>query len=781
MHPIKALLLLLVLSSLASTTFAQSKDKKASTRTEKFSPQVEKLLSQMTLEEKAGQMTQVDLSQFVKQDLPGGIIDQAKLDNGIKKYGIGSILNNGKNHAQTLATWHKIINTIDSTCATTRLKIPIIYGIDAIHGPTYLVEGTLFAQNIGLACSRNQEMAKKLGALTGHQTRMSGVQWNFAPVLDVGRQPLWSRFCETFGEDPYITTVLGSELIKGMQGDNLKSTTSVAACMKHFIGYSWPFSGKDRTPTYMPDWMMREYFLPPFQAAVKAGAKTIMINSGELNGEPVHASSYLLTDVLRKELGFKGIAVTDWEDINNLHTRHKIASNLKEATYLSVMAGIDMSMTPYTFDFANYVVELVKEGRIPMDRIDLSVGRILQTKADLGLFENAKAPNATLEQTVLPSHEALSLEASREAIVLLKNQVNALPLNKTKTFLVVGPAADWLPSLSGSWSYSWQGNSPEFYPSKYKSFLGAFTEKIGKANVSYFKGCEFDSLGKNNIDQIVKSAFNVDEVIVVLGEAAYAEVPGNIDDLTLPAIQIELAKRLSETGKKLTLVLLEGRPRVIREIEPLFNGIVLGMIPGPKGGEAISEILFGEYNPNGKLPFTYPRYPNNYILYDYKYCEYVRGAAVYPAPKLEPGYYPQYDFGHGLSYTTYKYSDLKISTDTVVADASFTISINVQNTGKIAGKEAVDLFITDLYASVTPAAKRVRGFTKVSLNPNETKTVSFTLTKADLAFVNLKGKTITEEGGFEILLGGLKKQFYFKEKAKAITSNKKQTEVKKNK
>ncbi|MES2388835.1 MAG: glycoside hydrolase family 3 N-terminal domain-containing protein [Bacteroidota bacterium] len=731
-------------------------------------PRVEALLKQMTLEEKVGQMTQMDLSVYAIPGRKEVDFDTVKLAEGIDKWHIGSILNNGQDHAQDVATWHKIINTIQSKAGKSRLKIPVLYGVDAIHGATYLSGGTLFPQNIGIGCSRNEELARKAGVVTAFQTRKSGIPWNFAPVLDVGRQPIWPRFCETFGEDPYICGKLGSALINGMQGSDLKSETAVAACMKHFLGYSFPFSGKDRTPAYIPDWMLREIFLPPFTEAVKNNCKTVMVNSGEINGVPVHASKYILTDILRRELGFKGVVVTDWADVRYLHSSHKIASSMKEAVRLAVDAGIDMSMTPDSYDFAKFLAELVKEGSISEARVNESVRSILTLKYELGLFEKPMAPVAMESDVIKPEHVQLSLEAARESVVLLKNEKNALPLTKGKKYLVTGPAADWLPSLSGSWSFSWQGNKPELYAKTDKSFLTAFKEKAGEANVTYSKGSDFWYAPDGMINDAVSAAATADAIIVVLGEAAYAEGEGNIDDLDLPQGQMDLAKALAASGKPVTLVLLEGRPRVIRDLEPVFPGILLGITPGPQGSVAMSEILFGETNPSGKLCFTYPRFSNSFLLYDYKHTEINGDAAVWPPPPKRAHISPQFPFGYGLSYTTFEYSALSTSAASLRGDESLTVSLKVKNTGAREGKEAIDLFISDLYASLTPRIRRLRDFTKISLRAGEEKTVTFTIDKDDLNMVNADSKTVTEPGDFEIQAGGLKTKISYIAAAKKV-------------
>lgn len=723
------------------------------------------LLSKMTLEEKIGQMTQVNLNVILKDGYASkdAAIDAALLDTAISKYKVGSILN-AVPYARSVDQWNVIIKTIQDAAMKTPNKIPVLYGIDAIHGVTFTQDATLFPHNIAEAASRNVELVKAGAKVTAKETRASGIRWNFDPVLDIARQPLWSRFPETFGEDPYLISQMGSATIKAYEEDGLDKVTSVASCMKHFIGYSNPASGKDRTPAYISEIQLREYYLPQFRAAVAAGASTVMINSGEINGVPVHSSKYLLTDVLRGELGFKGVIVTDWEDIIRLHTRHKIANTPKEAVRIGIEAGIDMSMIPHDYSFFIYLLELVKEGKISEKRIDESVARILDLKFKTGLFENPYGEEEAKKNFGLPEYKQLALEAAREAITLLKNDsINSapvLPLAKGKKVLVAGPAATSITALNGCWSFTWQGDRADVYPSSYKTIAQAIAEKNGEKNVVTIAEPFYKNGEKYDAAALTAKAKGVDYIILCIGENAYAETPGTIFDLTLDKNQLDLAKAAIATGKPVVLVLVEGRPRVIREIVPGVKSVLQAYWPGSKGGEALADIIFGDYNPNGKLPYSYPAYTGMLMTYDYKFSEIEE--ELIPGSFTMTGYRPQWAFGHGLSYTKFNYSNLKLSSDTLVGDAALTITVDVQNAGARDGKVAIDLFTKDLYASITPPQRRLRRFTKIDLKAGESKTVTFELNKDDLSFIGADLKSTIEEGGFEVYVENQKAAFYYK-------------------
>lgn len=718
------------------------------------------ILDKMTLEEKVGQMTQVTFALIAKGSWGNtdGALDPVTLKKAIVDYKVGSLLNTGSN-ALNVETWRQVITQIQDETKNTRLKIPVIYGLDAMHGQTYTLNSTLFPHNLALAASRNPELSITAAKVTAKELRASGVRWNFAPVLDIGRQPLWSRFPETFGEDVLLGRTFGSAAIKAYEEDGLKNPTAVASCMKHYLAYSAPRSGKDRTPTYMPEIELREYYLPQFRDAVKAGASTIMINSGEINGEPVHASKYLLIDVLRKELGFEGLIVTDWEDIKRLHDRHRVAATPREAVVMAINAGIDMSMVPTDFSFYDLLIEAAKKNEVPISRIDDAVMRILLLKFKVGLFDNPYPEPESKNNFRKPEYQIFALDAAREAMTLLKNQNNILPLAKNKRVLVAGPAAQSITALNGCWSYTWQGNDEKWYPADSKTLLQAITEEVGGANVVTTTGKGFKNASNYDIAKLTEAAKGVDAIILCLGEDAYAESPGNTRDLALPDDQVALAKAAAATGKPVILVLTQGRPQFITSIEPSMNGILMAYWSGKKTGEAVADVLFGDYNPSGRLPFTYSKSMGEIVLYDRKPTEEIREVFN---DNINSGYDPLFAFGHGLSYTTFEYSDIKLSNTSISANEKLKVTITIKNTGAREGKHAVELYTRDLFASVTPAMKRLRAFQKISLNVGESKVVTFTLDKNDLAFVNAQLKTVTEPGDFEIMIGDKKATFAFK-------------------
>ncbi len=722
---------------------------------------VEALLAKMTLEEKVGQMTQVNLNVCLKGGYGNvdGTVDPEALAKAVNDYKVGSILN-AINHAYSIDTWHDILNQIQDAALKTPNKIPVLYGIDAIHGVTFTKNSTLFPHNIGLAATRNTELAKQSAKITALETRASGIRWNFDPVLDIGRQPLWPRFPETFGEDPVIVREMGTTICGAYEEDGLDKITSVAGCMKHYVGYSNPRTGKDRTPAYIPDIELWEYYLPQFKSAIDAGASTVMINSGTVNGMPVHANKYLLTTVLREQFGFEGLAVSDWEDIIRLHTKHRIAKTPKEAVKIAVNAGIDMSMVPHDFSFADYLIELVKEGEVSKERIDEACGRILKLKFRLGLMDNAYPEKKAKANFGKPEYKDAALEAARESITLLKNEENVLPLAKDKKYLVAGPGANNVTSLNGCWSYTWQGDNRKEYPEWNKTILDAIKAKIGEGNVVEMAYEGFERRKNFKTEVLTELATDVDAIVLCLGEDAYAESPGVINDLTLDEKQLELAKAAYATGKPVIIVLTEGRPRVINTIVPGAKGILQAYWPGSMGGPAIADVLFGDYNPNGVLPYTYPRYTGDLVKYDYKYSELIQELA--PGRMTETGYQPQWAFGFGLSYTTFEYGDIKLSSNELKGDGTLKVTVNVKNTGSRDGKVAVDLYTRDMYASIAPSMRRLRAFKKIFLKAGESKDVVFELKKADLGFVNNDLKFVTEEGEFEVMISDKKASFVYK-------------------
>ncbi|RIZ68005.1 MAG: beta-glucosidase [Methylococcales bacterium] len=706
---------------------------------------VENLLASMTLEEKVGQMTQIDFSVFGAQAPKGDdLIDQGKLKEALLKYHVGSILNTPStpnNKAQTLQTWRKIMQTIKSVTAQSRLKIPVIYGIDAIHGATYIQNSTLFPQAINMAATFNPDLSVKEGEITARELRVAGLQWNFSPVMDIGRQPLWPRLWETYGEDVHLASVLGSAYIKGHQGDDFSSPDKGLTCLKHYVGYSYPFNGKDRTPAWISERMLREYFLPSFEAGIKAGAPTIMINSSEVDGIPGHANYHYLTTILRGELGFKGFTVSDWEDIKRLYTRDKLAASPKEAVKIAVMAGVDMSMVPSDFSFYELLLELAQSGEVPMARIDEAVTRILKVKFEAGLFDQQQAVPLTAEGNfATPETLEINQQAARESIVLAKNDHNILPLKKDARILVTGPTANLLSVLNGGWTFTWQGDDESLYPTDKLTVLRALQKK-STGKITYVGGTAFAD--KIDIKKAVESAKNQDIIILCLGEKPYTEVLGNIDTLNLDQAQLDLANALLATGKPVILVTLGGRPRVITAQAELAKGVILGFLPGMEGGEAIADIIYGDYNPNGKLPISYPRNTNDIVLYDHK-----------PIEALEPNAYrPLYPFGHGLSYSHFETSGLTVEKDTYTMDESINLSVTVKNTGHLKGKEAVLVYINDVAASVTRPNKQLKAFKKVDLNPGQAEKLNFTLTPRDLSFIGVDLKRMVEPGEFKVLVG----------------------------
>jgi len=741
----KKLLLLAALTATSFHGYTQSIDQK-----------VESLVSKMTLEEKAGQMTQISVEAFLKTT--NGVLnephefDMAKLEEAIKKYKVGSILNVGGN-AQTVEVWRNRIETIQKTALQERLKIPVLYGIDAIRGNNYTLNSVMFPQQIAQAASFNPAMAKKAAAVTAYETRASFIPWNFSPVLDLGRQPVWPRIWETYGEDPYLISEMGKAVVQGYQGDGtVTDKYHVAACLKHYMGYSNPLSGHDRTPAWIPEREMREYFLPQFAAAVKAGAKSVMVNSAEINGVPVHANKHILTDILKGELGFKGLVVSDWQDIQYLYQRHRVAKDNKEAITLAINAGIDMSMVPTDFTFTVDLIELVKEGKIPMSRIDDAVKRILKVKYETGLFDHPTGNANDYPLFNSEAHNKLNYDLTAECITLLKNTNNLLPLTPGKKILVTGPSANSMRSLNGGWSRIWQGTTSDETEKDKNTILEAIQNVFGKSNVQYSAGADFDKT--LDLQDAVAKAANADVIVLCIGETSYTETPGNIGDLRISDAQIELTRALAATGKPIVFVLTEGRPRIISAIEPLSTAVLHAYLSGNEGGNVIADVLAGKINPSGKLPYTYPRSTNSLVNYYHKYTETL-------AFDESAGYNPQWEFGYGLSYTQFTYANLKLSNTTLTNAKAINVTVDVTNAGKVTGKETVLLYVSDEVASITPEVKRLRAFEKIELQPGQTKTVTFTIDKDRLSFINTQLQRVTEPGDFSISVGGLKAAFKY--------------------
>lgn len=762
---LKRNLSLLLLSGCLGTALAQTNNQ----------TKVESLLKKMSLEEKVGQMAQITLDVIGKgkgrfeSDEPFGL-DDKELQRVLVKYHVGSVLNTSNNRARTPQVWYNIIRKIQNVAMKqTPNKIPVIYGVDEIHGATYTVGATMFPQQIGQAATFNRALVKNGASITAYETRASSIPWNFAPLLDLGADPRFPRQWESFGEDPYLIKELGVAAVKGYEGEDGKVAhpEKVASSIKHFLGYQVSVSGKDRTPAFISDQALREYHLPPFKAAIDAGAKTIMINSGIINGVPVHANYHILTELLKEELNFKGLVVTDWGDIENLYKRDRIAKDDKEAIMIAINAGIDMSMIAYNYEtFCDNLVALVKEGKVKESRIDDAVRRILWVKYELNLFEKPTTNPKDYPKFGSKEFEKAAYQTAAESITLLKNTDQLLPLAKGTKILVTGPNANSMRTLNGAWTYSWQGEKVEEFAAKYNTILEALQLKAGKENVSYLPGVSYKMDGKyydeyaDQMEETIAAAKNADVIVLCLGENSYTESPGNMNDLYLSDLQTELAQKLAATGKKVILVLNEGRPRVISKFEKKMNAIVQTYLPGNFGGDALAAVLYGEVNPSGKLPYTYPQFPNALFTYYHKPSE-SKGTTegVY---NYDSDYNPQYVFGHGLSYTTFKYDQLKLSSNTLKKGESLSISVNVSNTGKMDGKESVLLFTSDLVATlITPDVKRLRGFEKIELKAGETKTVTFKINAADIGFINTENKLVTEAGEFTLQIADQKVNFNY--------------------
>lgn len=732
-HYILALVVLV-----AAMSFTQGKKPKS---------RIDMLLAQMTLKEKIGQMTQINIDAISKGEIyqlqEPHQLDSAKLHKIVVEYGVGSLLNVG-GHAYSVEHWQQIMTEIQRVATQkTRLKIPILYGIDAIHGANYILEGTLFPQPLAQAATFNPELVKQAASVTAYECRATGVPWNFSPVLDVARQPLWSRVFETYGEDVYLAKSMGTAAVQGYQSENPAHPEKVAACMKHFLGYSMPFTGKDRTSVYLSDIQLREYFLPTFMAAIEQGALSVMINSGDINGVPVHANADILTTLLRDELKFEGVAVTDWEDIMKLVIIHHVASTQKEAVKIAVNAGIDMSMVPNDVKFADYLLELVNEGQVPMSRIDESVRRILRMKEKLGLFEQP-LPFQSRSYPLLGSDSFLNLahQTAAEGITLLKNNNSVLPLANSKKLLVMGPAAKSISMINGAWSRTWQGTGTVWdEPNKASLWDNLLHEFPGS---EYLQGCSIDSLYASEA-QIVEASKNSDAIVLCLGEKPSTEKPGDIHDLNMSHAQQQLVRYCAKTGKPIILVLVENRPLIVREIEPLCDAVLLAYQPSENGLKALSEILSGEINPSGKLPITYPRHTNSLLPYDHRHADKLH------TDFSDKAFQPQWEFGYGLGYSNFTYSQLFAETD----GNTITIRVKVQNTGTQDGKETVLVYVSDDVASIAPPVKRLRAYRKAMIPAGKSQDFEFQLNRSDLAFVNKQLTWVTEPGTFTIHIGGM--------------------------
>lgn len=724
----------------------------------KIEAQVEQTLKKLTLEEKVGQMMELVTDLFGANDKNGVFyIDEHKTDSILSRYKIGSILNAPNTCAPTAKQWEKYISQIQKI-SMKRIGIPCVFGLDQNHGSTYTQGGTLFPQNINVAATFNREIARRSAEATAYETRAVSVPWTYSPTVDLGRDARWPRIWENFGEDCYLSSEMGSSMVRGFQGEdpNHIDQYHISACMKHFMGYGVPWTGKDRTPAYISPFDLREKHFAPFLAGLQAGALTVMVNSASVNGLPMHANKEFLTGWLKEQTGWDGVLVTDWADINNLYTREMVAKDKKDALRIAINAGIDMIMEPYSCDACGYLIELVKEGKIPMSRIDDACRRVLRMKYRLDLFKNPTQKLKNYPKFGGEEFAKLALEGATESMVLLKNEGNILPLQHGKKILLTGPNANQMRCLDGGWSYTWQGHRTDEFAGKYNTIYEAFCNQYGKENVVLNQGVTYNETGKyweENEPQIqgaVDAAKNVDVIVACIGENSYTETPGNLTDLWLSENQRNLVKELAKTGKPVILVLNEGRPRLIADIEPLAQGIIDILIPGNMGGDALANLVSGKSNFSGKMPYTYPKEINSLANYDFKKSEEVgtmEGAYDYNAKITQ-----QWGFGHGLSYTSYQYSNLKVSQSDFRHGDIIKVSVDVKNTGKVAGKESVLLFSSDLIASMLPDGRRLRAFDKIELQPGETKTVTFNLNADDLAFVGYDGKWVLEEGDFKLMI-----------------------------
>lgn len=724
----------------------------------KIEAQVEQTLKKLTLEEKIGQMMELVTDLFGANDKNGVFyIDEHKTDSILSRYKIGSILNAPNTCAPTAKQWEKYIAQIQKI-SMKRIGIPCVFGLDQNHGSTYTQGGTLFPQNINVAASFNREIARRSAEATAYETRAVSVPWTYSPTVDLGRDARWPRIWENFGEDCYLSSEMGKAMVYGFQGEDPNNIDQyhIATSMKHFMGYGVPWTGKDRTPAYISPADLREKHFAPFLAGLQAGALTVMVNSASVNGMPMHANKDILTGWLKEETGWDGVLITDWADINNLYTREMVAKDKKDALRIAINAGIDMIMEPYSCDACGYLIELVKEGKIPMSRIDDACRRVLRMKYRLDLFKNPTQKLKNYPKFGGEEFAKLALEGATESMVLLKNEGNILPLQHGKKILLTGPNANQMRCLDGGWSYTWQGHRADEFAGKYNTIYEAFCNEYGKENVILNQGVTYNEKGKyweENEPQIqgaVDAAKNVDVIVACIGENSYTETPGNLTDLWLSENQRNLVKELAKTGKPVVLVLNEGRPRLIADIEPLAQGIIDILIPGNMGGDALVGLVSGKSNFSGKMPYTYPKEINSLANYDFKKSEEVgtmEGAYDYNAKITQ-----QWGFGYGLSYTTYKYSNLKVSQSDFRHGDIIKVSVDVKNTGKVAGKESVLLFSSDLIASMVPDGRRLRAFDKVELQPGETKTMTFELKADDLAFVGWDGKWRLEEGDFKLMI-----------------------------
>jgi beta-glucosidase len=737
----------------------------SSLETPETEAKIEALLAQMTLKEKAGQMLNIGLPALLAGNYwaprDSAVFDTARFQKLIVDFAVGSI-HNTPSFPATKKEWYRIIKTIqDSAMTKNRLKIPVIYGIDNIHGANYVNGSVMFPHQIAIAATWNSQLANKVGEITSYESRAASLVWNFNPNADVAMNPLWGRIAESFGEDPYLISEMTNAYIKGSQQKGLQDAASTAVCIKHFIGYGAGKNGKDRANALLPENSLRQYFLPPFENAIRNGAMGVMISSNAVNGIPCHINKYYITDILKGEMGFKGVIISDFSDIDFLVGAHLSAKDKREATKMAINAGLDLIMNPLDADIVEFIVDLVEKGEIPMSRIDDAVSRILRLKFYLNLFEVPYTNPENYTEFASQSHVDANYKTASEAITLLKNKNNILPLSSAPKVLITGYSANSMNILNGAWSRSFLGRDTTYNDPKKLTILDAIKKQMGANNVEFVEGTNY--LEDINTDIAVAKAKKADYIIVCVGEIPATEKPSDINELELPKAQQDLIKKLANTKKPIVLVMVQGRPRIIKDIEPLVDAIVMAYLPGDEGGRAVSDVLFGNINPSGKLPYTYPKYSGNLLNYYHKKTD------IRDVDWGYNGFYSQFEFGFGLSYTSFEYSNLVMSTESLKSAEELQISVDVKNTGTREGKEIVQLYIQDLIATVSPDSKKLVRFDKISLQQGETKTVSFTISANDLAYIGMDNKWITEDGEFEIQLGGnpkemLKKVFYYQEK-----------------
>lgn len=740
----------LILSCTSSKNIKNNEVKSEVMESTDIELKIKKLLAEMTLKEKAGQMLNIGLPSILTGDYwdvrDSASFDAKRFKKFIVDYAVGSI-HNTPGYPPQKEDWYRIVKIIqDSAIKKSRLGIPVLYGIDNIHGANYVNGSTLLPHQIALAATWNKELSRINGAITSYESRAASLPWNFNPNADVAMSPLWGRIAESFGEDPYLISEMTSAYLKGSQEKGLDNPNSTAVCLKHFIGYGAGRNGKDRANALIPENNLRTYFLPPFEAAVKNGAMGVMISSNAVNGIPCHINSYYINDILKGELGFKGVVISDFSDVEFLVDAHHSAKDKRDATKMAVNAGLDMIMNPFDVDIVDIIVDLVEHKEIPMSRIDDAVTRILRLKFMLNLFEVPYSNPKDYPDFTSEKHIEANYETASEAITLLKNNNQILPLSSSKKILVTGYAANSINILNGAWSRTFLGRDTKYNDPSKLTILEAIKNQVGASNVEFVVGTDY--LEDINSDLAVKKAKEVDYIVVCVGEIPATEKPSDINELDLPLAQQELVKKLAKTGKPIILVMVQGRPRIIREIEPLVNAVVMAYLPGDEGGKAISDVLFGKVNPSGKLPYTYPKYSGNFLTYYHKKTD------IRDVDWGYNGFYPQYEFGYGLSYTSFEYSNFKISSDVVSSKEELLISVDIKNTGNQGGKETVQVYLKDLVATVSPDSKRLVRFEKISLNPNETKTVQFKLNSNDFKTFGINNKWIFEEGDFEIQIGG---------------------------